>query len=275
MKNAIITCSDEKCGDFLVNHWFFSLRTNVNLKDIDVVVLDYGMSEKQRSVLKEHGAILYRCVNDGPIVINRFRDAATFLTHKKYDQIMFCDGGDIIFQKDISHLFEENKKSFRVVCENLIQSRFIKLSLLIFKTGTKHEFLNLLNYIQGKKMINTGLIIGNCRLLKTLCKETLSKIDKKMFGADQLFINFYLYEHGFVELSEKYNFIPSVAREPFFIKKGIFYLKSGEVIPVVHNAGWLKPLRVVDNFGYKTAQLNKKKVLLRKAFLFAIGLKRA
>ena len=40
MKNTIITASDGNCGDFLVNHWMRSLKSNVDLKNIDVVVLD-------------------------------------------------------------------------------------------------------------------------------------------------------------------------------------------------------------------------------------------
>jgi len=44
MKNLFITCSDEKCANFIINHWLKSLKANVNLSNIDIVVIDYGLT---------------------------------------------------------------------------------------------------------------------------------------------------------------------------------------------------------------------------------------
>ena len=41
------------------------------------------------------------------------------LSEKKYDQVLSIDGGDIIFQTDISDLFEKNKNTFRACYEDL------------------------------------------------------------------------------------------------------------------------------------------------------------
>jgi hypothetical protein len=45
--NSIITATDKKYGDFTIEYWYKSLKENVNLKNIDIAVIDYGMSENQ------------------------------------------------------------------------------------------------------------------------------------------------------------------------------------------------------------------------------------
>ena len=40
MKNVIITCCNAKYGDSLVNNWLKSLKENVNLSNVDLVVID-------------------------------------------------------------------------------------------------------------------------------------------------------------------------------------------------------------------------------------------
>lgn len=52
---AIVTASDEHCGDFVCTYWFPSIADNVDLNKINVVVLDYGLSEAQRRLLDQRG----------------------------------------------------------------------------------------------------------------------------------------------------------------------------------------------------------------------------
>jgi hypothetical protein len=56
-KTAIVTCSDFNCGEFLVEHWLKSLRKTGDLEVVDVVVIDYGLNERQRKRLKD--VVLY------------------------------------------------------------------------------------------------------------------------------------------------------------------------------------------------------------------------
>mgnify|MGYP001609911284 FL=1 len=115
LKNVIITCSNEKSGDFLTNHWIKSLKKNVDLKNIDVVVIDYGLNNFQKTKLLKEKVILFKGIKKYHIVNKRFFDAGKFLSKNKYDQILFIDGGDTIFQEDITDVFNKDKNTFRVV----------------------------------------------------------------------------------------------------------------------------------------------------------------
>lgn len=115
MKNVIITCANRKIGGFVIDHWLRSLKANVNLKNIDIVVIDYGLSDSQADRLKKEKVILCKGDKKHHIVNKRFFDSAKFLKSKKYDQVLFADGGDVIFQEDVSHIFKKDKKLFRVV----------------------------------------------------------------------------------------------------------------------------------------------------------------
>ncbi|HON14461.1 MAG TPA: hypothetical protein PK897_10070, partial [Treponema sp.] len=72
--NLIITASDKKYGDFLIEHWYASLRANTNLEHIDVAVLDYGLSVAQRFYLQSNGVIVRSCERDGHVTSIRYRD---------------------------------------------------------------------------------------------------------------------------------------------------------------------------------------------------------
>jgi hypothetical protein len=246
-KNAIITFSDSKYGDFLANHWIKSLKDNVNLDNIDVVVLDYGLNKEQINKIEEGNIKIIRCKRDGKVVIIRFRDILNFLKKNKYAQVMSCDGGDIIFQKDISHLFYENKKDYRAVCE--FKLPFNEWSALQGSID-KNIILRLKKY-NSKKMINAGVVIAPrvkfmrfCRMCNTLIT------DKNKFGPDQIIANYLFYKEGFIELENTYNFIPGTANDGFLIRNGEFYYRGGEKIAIVHNAGQIKFNRVINNFGY-------------------------
>jgi len=53
MRHLIATCSDARYGDFLLQHWLRSLQASVDLHDIDVAVLDYGLTPQQRQYRRE------------------------------------------------------------------------------------------------------------------------------------------------------------------------------------------------------------------------------
>jgi hypothetical protein len=66
--NSIITATDKKYGDFTIEYWYKSLKENVNLKNIDIAVIDYGMSETQKFYLKSNKIKVYNTL----IAIHQF-----------------------------------------------------------------------------------------------------------------------------------------------------------------------------------------------------------
>jgi len=101
----------------LIDHWLRSLHENVELSQIDVVVWDYGLTEEQAATLQSRETIVHRCKRDGHITNIRHRDLAAFLRAAPYDQVASIDGGDIIFQTDISPLFARDTDAVRAAVE--------------------------------------------------------------------------------------------------------------------------------------------------------------
>ena len=118
-KYAVVTMADLNVGDFLCNHWLTSLIKNIDLESCDIIVLDYGLTKKQREKLKRKNVLVYPFKKDGYIVNIRLRDLSNLLKKKNYEQILMCDGGDVIFQDNIMDLLSKKSSKFRVVCENV------------------------------------------------------------------------------------------------------------------------------------------------------------
>ena len=87
LKNVVITCSNEKYGDFLVNHWLRSLKENVNLDNTDVVVIDYGLNLRQLNLLQQNNALIIRGSGSGHVVNLRFVDTGKFLKKQNFQII--------------------------------------------------------------------------------------------------------------------------------------------------------------------------------------------
>jgi hypothetical protein len=265
-RNVIITASDKKYGNFLINHWLKSLKENVNLENIDIFVIDYGLSDSQKHFLESQGVKLYRGTRNGHVVIIRFRDIKNILVENNYKQVLICDGGDIIFQSDISHLFLENVDKYRAVCEDNKSAFNLFLTDEFFSKENKKS---LLRCFLKNKTINAGFILAPRLKMIYLCEKVLDMIkNKNKFGPDQLVVNFVLYKDNFHELDNKYNFVIPTASEGIVVHDGVFYLKTKEKIPVVHNAGNMNFLRLIDDFGYgkKFNILKRKRYLCFKKF---------
>jgi len=248
-KYAIITACNAKYEKFLLNHWLKSLLNNINTKLINIIVLDYGLSKEYVKNLKSKGIKVIPCKPEGHIVNQRFSDTKRFLKKNSYQQIIFCDSGDIIFQEDITHLFLKENKNFRIITEKL-KNPFYKY-LMINNPIKKELKIKIINLLKKNPMINAGFIIAPKNEFIELCEFVENNIlEKNTFGPDQFLINLFLYEKGFIELENKFNFIPLVSAEKFKIKRGIFFNEKDEIIPIVHNAGNLSFVRSIDNFGY-------------------------
>ena len=250
-KFVIITSSDSNCGDFLIKHWLKSLKENVNLNLVDVVVLNYGLTKAQTDILLSEDVIVVDCVRDGHIVNLRYRDMLNFLKkNPQYEQVLACDGGDIIFQRDISHLFEHHKNEFRGVTESVPFAMYPFYYLQTSSFYDRHK-KNLLKVLKGKPVINGGVIIAPSDKFIDLCQHMLKIIKKpKSFGPDQVVLNYVLHKKGFFEIETEYNYGLTQYTNKFKIKYGIFYNDSGNVIDIVHNAGHYDIFRAVNNFGY-------------------------
>ncbi len=244
---VVMTACDAKYGDFLVEQWLQSLLDHVDRASVDVVIFDYGLTDAQRAALKAHGAQTVRCVANGHIVNIRYRDMRRFLLKSKYEQVLTCDGGDIIFQQGIGNLFKDHPVEFRATREEFLDP-FMRQMLIKnpLKQGVVAEATREL---RERPAINGGLIVAPKRKFIDLCtfiEENIS--DRKVFGPDQFILNIYLARKGYHDLGRKYNFIPSMTRERFSIRNGTFLDEGGRPIPIVHNAGNF--FRTVADFGY-------------------------
>jgi hypothetical protein len=250
IKNVIITCSDSKCGDFLVNHWLKSLKDNVDLRNIDIAIISYGLKKKHKTALKKENVLIFEGKYDGKIVNVRFRDTAHFLATKNYDQVLFADGGDIIFQTDISCLFEKNKNKIRISYEET-KVPYWKYSLLHKDKFKQSDLKKMYPTMNKKPTVNAGVIIAPAKEFSKICRKCFNLIkDKSKWGSDQLALNYLIYKEGFTPLDSKYNFNIWCVEKEFYVSKGKFFLKNGELIPIVHNAGRSDLFRPIENFGY-------------------------
>src|SRR4051794_17138122 len=101
MPHLIETYVNAGRGDYLIDHWLRSLRDNVDLRDVDILVTDYGMTDEQVGRLREQGVIVRPGELIGRMSNVHYRDLAAFLRERDYDQVLYCDCGDVIFQSDI------------------------------------------------------------------------------------------------------------------------------------------------------------------------------
>lgn len=248
MKNAIITAANAKVGDFVIDHWLTSLKDTNNLSNCDVIIIDYGLTKTQVSALTKQRAIILPGTKQYHIVNKRFFDAAAYLKKKSYNQVLFVDSGDVIFQGDISKVFETNTDCFRVVP---LGKRILFYKWFIFNHFEEEVKREIWRVIRNKPVINAGVIFAPAKKFIELCDRMQELIrDKEEFGPDQIVVNYHIYNDSLKFIDAKYNFMMSTAYAGFRIKKGVFYKLSGEKIVIVHNAGQMDIFRPIYNFGY-------------------------
>lgn len=239
--HAIVTASDARCGDFLVTHWLASLRENVVLDRADVVVLDFGLTGGQRAALD--GVRTVPVHAEGSVNVSRRAETARFLEKHDYDQVLVVDGGDLIFQRDVSHLFETHKDRLRGVPERY------PIPLPILLRGTRGGLRrSIRRQLRGRSMVNGGFLLGPSGKIQDLGHAIRRHMAELRF--DQPLVSCILHQSGFVALDETYNFVPWTTRRSFCVEDGIIHIGDGEKAAVVHNTGLRDPFRVVGDFGY-------------------------
>ena len=255
-KYAILTCSDAKCGDFVCHHWLESLLSTAGpaFDAVDVVLLDYGLNSKQREALLSRGMVLHCCKKDGHPTNIRYRDMATFLRQgdRQYEQVLSCDGGDIIFQRDISSLFAESRTDYRAAVEPMQRHEFNEAIFEFNRLdpALKPEFLRV---TKGQPQINGGFILAPREAFLRLCDEVIALLDGNLssYASDQVVINYLLRRDGFTALDPTCNYVV-LTNHGLSVRDGRFYA-NGDLISVVHNGGgdlW----RSVDDFGIGNAR---------------------
>lgn len=264
----IATACNQKYEDFLINHWLKSLKENVDLSNIDILVIDYGLSEDAKNKLKNEGVILYQAENkEGHINNLRFLELRNYLLKQSfYEQVVLCDSGDIIFQSDISQIFKIHPEKIKGVCEEISPNMD-----MILNDKNVLGANEIKKFLKGKKLINAGFIVYPTKKFNDIVQKMFDRIiNKNAWGVDMVLLNYFIYQEDFFELPVIYNFIPTTSTQRYFVKDGKFYLKEGTLIPVVHNAGGKNIWRSIKNFGYGQ-EYNKPKifttVLLRGFYL--------
>jgi len=248
MKNAIITASNAKVGDFVADHWLRSLQDTNNLQNIDVIVFDYGLTHEQVKKLQTMGAIVLPGAKQYHIVNKRFFDAAAYLKKNPHDQVLFVDSGDVIFQGDLTPVFTTHTDSFRVAP---LGKRILFYKWFVFNHFEREVKREIWRVIRNKPVINAGVIFAPAKKFIELCDEMFRLIrDKEEFGPDQIIVNYHLYRDSVKFIDSKYNFMMSTSYAGFRLRKGVFYKLSGEKIVIVHNAGQMDIFRPIKNFGY-------------------------
>lgn len=275
LKHAIFTVSDAKFGNFVIDHWLTSLRANVDLHDVDVHVLDYGLTSHQRQRLAAQGVFCHRCVRDGHVTNIRYRDMAAVLAAQAYDQVLLIDGGDVIFQENIRPLMDRDRDQFRAVCHEY-EVPFHEL-IMSKSDFSRESYRQMMEFLHDKPTINGGVLFGPADQMMGLWSEFTDRASSfKKFGIDQLLLNYCLYSRGFVELESKYNYSIIARQQSFTIKKGVFYDAAGEVIPIVHNSGIYQATRPIAHFGYGPQRNRQRRVvptLLRTGYKLFNGLR--
>jgi hypothetical protein len=249
VKHLIVTASDARCGDFLVEHWHRSLSENVRLEGIDVVVLDYGLRDDQRERILGSGMQVRPCVADGHVTNTRYRDAAALMGERAYDQVLMVDSGDVIFQDDIRHLFDEGAPCIRAACDERKYSLHAVLPILSDFIPEKREEIS--RFLHDRPQINGGFVLGPAAAFVRLW-DAFQALTQSLaqFAADQVLLNYVLHQEGFEELPSRYNFVLVAAHSHFSVREGRFYDAGGTLIPVVHNAGYSPFFRRIARFGY-------------------------
>lgn len=266
----ILTCSDGQHGDFLVRHWLRSLMENVDLSQIDVAIIDYGLTSSQLEVLRQH-VIIIPGNRQGLVVNSRFIDAKRFLKSRKYDQILSVDGGDIIFQSDISPMFHSHPDSFRAVKQDINHLYFERYINLQFRGEIRQR---LWQALKGKPVINAGVIFAPVSLFIQLCEQIQKLADPLKKGSDQIIVNYFLHTHGLHLIDKQYNFMLPTDQEGYILRHGKYLNSSGGTIAVVHNAGGVDLLRPIANFGYGSGY-NRRKALIGSSIRFVLALSEA
>lgn len=268
----ILTASNERIEQFLIEHWLRSLVENVRLSNVDVVVLDFGLTSSAVRKLSDKGVLVVEAARREGLVNNLRLLAARDLLVKRsheYRQILMCDGGDLIFQADISEVFETCPDRFRAVRERISPN----MDLLVKQEDVRVDISEVRRVVTKKPLFNVGFMVSPVDVFVRIVDELESLVlNWNRWGLETVLLNYLVERSGLLcELDAGYNFIPVTAVEHYWVEESKFWFRDRQLIPVVHNAGGSRLLRPIRDFGYGTGRNKPRKLmvyLLRNFYRF-------
>lgn len=278
MKILISTYCNRYKGDFLIHHWLKSLQLHVNLTGIDIMVIDFGLTDEQVQLLKDRGVIVNKQEPEKGRMSNfQYKFLGQYLkAHPEYDQVLYSDCGDLVFQQDIAHLFSISPGKLRLVPEPGF-NYFLHRLTLGFRDVKRERIKDIKKVLKDHTTCNCGFVMGPAKIVSSIwdfyqenCHGT------EVHGTDQLIINYLAYRDGFEVLPGRYNYVTFLKKEKISKNRDGFFTLNGEVLPVVHNAGRYNFARAISDFGYLQGT-NKKRTfifLLRAYYKILDGIAR-
>lgn len=256
MVNVLYTHCNAGAGDVLIEHWLKSAKLHVDLTGIEIVVLDFGLTDAQRATLRSEGVQLWPAPADGRTSNIQYRELARYLaTRPDVDQVVYSDCGDLVFQADIAPLLTYETSMMKAVIEPEFNVALHGMTLG-FGDVRPERLDEIRKTIGARPTANCGFLVGP-RLKMAAIWDTYQAFchGAGLHGTDQLIINYILRRDGFVELDRTWNFVTFINGQHYFYDADGFLRQPAGRIAVVHNAGRYDSVRSIAGFGYRRGRI--------------------
>jgi hypothetical protein len=256
MVNILYTHCNAGAGDILIHHWLRSAKLHIDLTHIDIVVIDFGLTEHQREQLSEEGVQLWPARADGRTPNIQYREIASYLaTRPDVDQVVYSDCGDLIFQADITPILQHHTTMMKAVLEPEFNVALHGMTLG-FGDVRPERLAEIRATIGEQPTANCGIVIGpRDRMMAIWDTYQLFCHGTELHGTDQLIINYILRRDGFIELDRTWNYVTFINGRRFYYDADGFLCDQAERISVVHNAGRYNSVRTITDFGYRSGRI--------------------
>lgn len=240
---AIITCIDSNFIDNLKNDFLRSLVEAANF-DGHIYIMEFGINEEiKREIQKSYNVIFVSYTGKNMIFIDRYKYIVELIDTmpKNITHIMYIDGGDVWFQKDISPIFKYCKHNIGCVEESIMfdSNQWCKDCI----ANLPKPYIEKVNgYLKNQYVKNSGLVCGPRNSISLLCKKIYNDIKDcgvDFFGVDQIFFNYEINkaEDTIVKLDKEYNYVLVTIADGFIFKSNKIYNSENKLVTIVHNAG--------------------------------------
>lgn len=274
MVNLLYTHCNAGAGDTLIRHWLRSARLHIDLTNIEIMVIDFGLSEHQREQLREEGVELWPARADGRTPNIQYRELASYLaTRPDIDQVVYSDCGDLVFQADIAPILQRQGALMKAVLEPEFNLALHGMTLG-FGDVRPERLAEIRATIGERPTANCGLVAGPRNTMMAIWdtyQAFCHGVD--LHGTDQLIINYILRRDGFIELERSWNYVTFINHHRVYYDADGFLCDRAGRIAVVHNAGRHDAVRTISGFGYRCGRI-KPRVYTESIRLFYRALDR-
>jgi hypothetical protein len=264
MKHLLYTHCNRAKGRVLIEHWLFSVKQHVTLESIDLMVVDFGLSDDQRAQLRANGVIIWPAKLDGRWSNIQYRELAAFLDQSPvdYDQVVYSDCGDIVFQADIRPILDTYKDQIRAVIEP--EFGLVLHGLTLGFGDVRPDKMAMIHKLVGSQnTVNGGFVVGPAARMRAIWNTYTEMCSgTALHGTDQLILNYILRRDGFVALARQWNYVTFLNSERFYYDADRFLCDGTGRIPVVHNAGRYDCARAIADFGYRRGRVRSRVFLV-------------